>query len=180
MMSRKSPDSQQSIHHLSQTNQRDGSPGSSSSPKKRKIVEDVSSQSTISSPAKKKPAPAEKVGLEHRALIIKAMVDPKFLKNVKMPTVDGAAGSKLLRHWREVLSKELAKVFSGQEVKSGAGAAKGSVSKAQRFEIWRIVCEASDKVDWASVEEESGINATKLKRHFKEVMKKDGDKYIGK
>ena len=49
----------------------------------------------------------------------------------------------------------------------------------QRQAIWRAICGMSDKADWKRLEQETGVSATKLKRHLKGPMRKEGEEFIG-
>ncbi len=95
--------------------------------------------------------------------------------------------SKLARHWREVLSGELIQYFEkgtqGKAAKraGGGGGNKnkgGALGVEHRKAIWHGVSLAYEYVDWKAVQGETGMEIAKLKRHFREVMKRDAEKYI--
>jgi hypothetical protein len=76
---------------------------------------------------------------------------------------------------------------AGKSTKSGKSAFDGAIRK----KIWAKVCDAYEKADWNAIlvkgNEAEGVEAgegnmtvTKLKRHFRDVMRKEGDKVIGK
>ena len=143
---------------------------------KRKRTENSDSQDANNTPLKKAAQP-EKITSEHRKLIMAALTDSKFTIPLKFNSVD-EPGSKYSRHWREVLSKELTKHFTGQSG-SKAGGYKGDVTPKQRLAIWKIISDAMDRADWVGIEKETGVASAKLRRHFRESMKKEGEKYIG-
>ncbi len=87
----------------------------------------------------------------------------------------GTSSIKLSRHWREVLSSDLKAYFGSGSSKKG----KSSVGADVRRAIWSAICGKVDKADWLGLEEETGVGASKLKRHLKESMKKEGEKFIG-
>ena len=84
--------------------------------------------------------------------------------------------SKLSRHWREVLSSDLKSRFGGDSPKKSG---KGSIKPDQRMAIWIAVIEQADKADWNKVEKETGVSGTKLRRHLRESMRKEGERMIG-
>lgn len=61
--------------------------------------------------------------------------------------------------------------FSGKEKAPAKG--KNALSTQQRRAIWKAVLDASDKLDWKAISDESGLDTTKLKRHLREVLAKD-------
>ena len=82
----------------------------------------------------------------------------------------------MARHWREVLSDDLKVHFSsGSPKKPGKSAMAGD----QRQAIWSAICKMADKADWKSLEQETGVGATKLKRQLKGSMRNEGEKFIG-
>lgn len=56
--------------------------------------------------------------------------------------------------------------------------AKGALTVEHRLAIWHGVCSKYDKADWGKIEEATGMTTTKLKRHFRDVLIKDGEKAI--
>lgn len=90
---------------------------------------------------------------------------------------------KLKRHWREVLSADLRDLCRGTSRSTGAGgkaSSKEGLTKVHRKAIWKALYDQCDKLDWKTISQEAdGMGVTKLKRHFKEAMKKDVDKMIG-
>jgi hypothetical protein len=138
--------------------------------------------------AKKKLAPAEKVTAPYRLAIMDALTDAKYLKTLDFKSISPNDSAKLSRHWREVLSADLKAAFGGTGAKATRGG-KSGIDSATRLQIWKHVCDGYEKADWQGALErgqerdESGNTAltiTKLKRHFRDVMRKEGDKAIGK
>lgn len=138
------------------------------------------------SPSKKnKLAPAEKITNPYRTAIIDAMLDPRYTKTLDFKSISSTESAKLSRHWREVLSTDMKMVMLGKGI---SGSPKGKIDSATRVKIWKMVCKGYDKLDWAAIiakgeeqEEEQGrLDTTKLKRHFRDVMVKEGEKAIGK
>jgi len=139
---------------------------------------------------KKKLAPAEKVTNAYRLAILESFVDPKYTKNIDYKSISGTDTAKLSRHWREVLSVDLMSAMAGKAGKA-AKAGKSAITADTRKEIWAKVCDAYEKADWKGVlamaaevegvkEGEGSMTVTKLKRHFRDVMRKEGEKVIGK
>lgn len=139
---------------------------------------------------KKKPAPAEKVTNAYRLAILESFVDLKYTKNIDYKSISGTNTAKLCRHWREVLSVDLMSAMAGKAGKA-AKAGKSAVTADTRKEIWAKVCDAYEKADWKEIlargemmggvkEGEGSMTVTKLKRHFRDVMRKEGEKVIGK
>ena len=139
---------------------------------------------------KKKSAPAEKVTNPYRLAILEAFVDTKYTKNIDYKSISAPIAAKLSRHWREVLSTDLMAAMAGKACKAGK-AGKSAIDLATRKKIWTKVCEAYEKADWDGIlargdeavgvaEGAGSLNVTKLKRHFRDVMRKEGEKVIGK
>jgi hypothetical protein len=117
------------------------------------------------------------------------MKEPAYTKKVNFKSLAStpAETSKLMRHWREVLSRDMIKVVSGEGIQPGSG---GSFDAATRQKIWKLVCDSYDHLAWDDIleviqsEQEEGerdaMTTTKLKRHFRDVMRKEGEKAIGK
>ncbi|ORY31821.1 hypothetical protein BCR39DRAFT_81678 [Naematelia encephala] len=149
-----------------------------STPKKRKAP---SSLVDDSSPSKKKPAPAEKVTSSQRVVILEGLNQPAVYKSVDMNKLATSFGGdvtapKLVRHWREVLFFDLKAFFSGEAAKKSLG--KASMGPEVRKGLWQAMVQACDKVDWKVVEERTGLSASKLKRHLRESMRKEGERFI--
>ncbi|KAK6907705.1 hypothetical protein I203_101706 [Kwoniella mangroviensis CBS 8507] len=142
-------------------------------PPKRK---EVSSPSTPCPSPKRTPS-ATKIPSSVRGSIISYLLDSKFTKTLAFTSIETPTynSTKLARHWREVLAPELQKHFEGKSPKKG----KASIDKGLRIKIWELVTKNYEKVDWKSIEEENQeFTTTKLKRHFREAMVKEGKKYI--
>jgi hypothetical protein len=111
------------------------------------------------------------------------MVTAGYIKLIDFKGIFGDESAKMSRHWREVLSEDIRNYIKGR-----AGKSPGKVTNEQRLEIWRAVCVPYDKINWKQIiedawdEEEDGENTmtvTKLKRHFRDVLKKEGEKVAG-
>nr|XP_018262017.1 uncharacterized protein I303_05032 [Kwoniella dejecticola CBS 10117]OBR84175.1 hypothetical protein I303_05032 [Kwoniella dejecticola CBS 10117] len=128
-------------------------------------------------PAPKK-SPSTKISNELRAMIIASMIHPDYLKTVPFATLQTAEFpvQKLQRHWKQVLALELEAHFKGETPKKG----KLSIDKSIRLKMWEMVCRSYEKLNWKEIEAkaEDDIDSTKLKRHFREVMIKEGKRYI--
>jgi outer membrane biosynthesis protein TonB len=159
----------------------------------------TSSTSTSTSPATPSPsrgktasgterklAPPEKVTPAIRLAIIEALTEPTFLKALDFSSVaqsfNGEVPSaKLSRHWREVLSGELreyARSGAGKSKSKAKSPAKGGLGREHRLAIWAAVCARSDEADWKGVEEGTGMAASKLRRHLRDVLRKDAEGVI--
>jgi hypothetical protein len=171
------------------------SPSAASTPKRK--FSNNSNTSNTSSPGKsssspRKLAPAEKIPASARVAIIQALCSPSYLKTIPFGAISQALSSqgedmpsaKLSRHWREVLSADLKEYFrDGKAVtsptKSASGSGKQKVGIKARKAIWKGVVDGYEKANWKQIEEVSGISTTKLKRHLKDVMRKEVEKAIG-
>lgn len=171
-----------------------GEPDSQSpaSTPKRKASNTSDTSSSRKSSSPRKLAPAEKIPASARVAIIQALCTPNYLKTIPFGTISQALSSqgedmpsaKLSRHWREVLSADLKEYFRyGKAVtsptKSASSSGKQKVGVKARKAIWKGVVEGYDKANWKEIEEESGISTTKLKRHLRDVMRKEVEKVIG-
>ncbi|RSH90803.1 hypothetical protein EHS25_009978 [Saitozyma podzolica] len=150
------------------------SPSAASTPK-RKFSNNSNTSNTSSSgkssSSPRKLAPAEKIPASARDL---------SSQGEDMPS------AKLSRHWREVLSADLKEYFrdgkavtSPTKSASGSGSGKQKVGIKARKAIWKGVVEGYEKANWKEIEEESGISTAKLKRHLRDVMRKEVEKVIG-
>jgi wyosine [tRNA(Phe)-imidazoG37] synthetase (radical SAM superfamily) len=107
-----------------------------------------------------------------------------YIKHVDFKGVFGAEYAKMSRHWREVLSEDIRSSLKGT-----SGTSPGKITAAERQKIWKAVCTPYDKLNWDHIiedvwdgDEEDGectMTVTKLKRHFRDVMKKEGEKVAG-
>lgn len=53
------------------------------------------------------------------------------------------------------------------------------MTKEQKLALWKEVAKGSDQADWAGIAESAdGMDIKKLKRHFKQVMMKEAEKFI--
>ena len=112
------------------------------------------------------------------------MATTGYIKHVDFKSVFGDASTKMSRHWREVLSEDIRSAIKGQP-----GRTSGKVTNEERQGIWKAVCAPYDKLEWEKIiedvwdEDEDGgectMTVTKLKRHFRGVMKKEGEKVAG-
>jgi hypothetical protein len=128
--------------------------------------------------------------------IIQALCSPNYLKTIPFGSIsqdlssqgEDMPSAKLSRHWREVLSADLKEYFrEGNAVTSptksasgsGSGSGRQKVGIKARKAIWKGVVEGYEKANWKEIEEESEISTTKLKRHLRDVMRKEVEKVIG-
>ncbi|WWC71076.1 uncharacterized protein I206_105029 [Kwoniella pini CBS 10737] len=125
-----------------------------------------------------KKSPSTNISPSVRAAIIAFMITPEYLKNVPFTSIQTTDINvqKLQQHWKQVLGTELEKHFKGESPKKG----KTTIDKSIRLKMWELICKSYEKVNWKDIEKEAedGIDTTKLKRHFREVMMKAGKQYI--
>lgn len=69
-------------------------------------------------------------------------------------------------------------MIDGVSVKESRAKGKHTLSPFQRRSIWRTVVKGTEKLDWKSISEESGIDVGKLKRHLREVLSKDVERML--
>ena len=86
--------------------------------------------------------------------------------------------SKVKRHWREVLGPDAKGYAKDGTMRPGRTNSKGGIEKEHRLKIWEAVCGAYDSAKWRELEEECGMSTTKLKRHFRDVLKNEIAKKI--
>ncbi|WRT68093.1 uncharacterized protein IL334_005068 [Kwoniella shivajii] len=127
-------------------------------------------------PSPKRPSPGQKIDNVLRGSIMSSLLSSNFLKTLKFNAIETPTftSAKISRHWREVLGPELQKLFAGAPPEKG----KAKMEKWVRLGMWDVVQKNYDKLDWKSLEHQSGICTTKLKRHFREIIVKEGVKHI--
>jgi hypothetical protein len=116
--------------------------------------------------------------------IIRLFLDPAYLNKVDFKSVAAAfpddthTEGKLKRHWREVLGEDAVAYAKDGTFRGSRSNSKGGIETQHRLKIWDAVAKAYEAGQWAQLEGETGMTTTKLKRHFRDVLKKDIVKMI--
>lgn len=126
------------------------------------------------SPPTPKASPAEKITPAMRAGMVALLSDTKFVSKVNFkPAVSGdITPAKLKRHWSEVLAPQIKKFVLDENVRPRSNS-KSGIDTSHKLKMWDAVLQVLDLADWAGLEAEAGISASKLRRHCREVLKKD-------